>query len=283
MEGVDVWKGGLDMFDLTKFSLKGKTAIVTGGSRGIGKAIALGFAKAGAKVAVTSRKMNDLEATAAEIKAFGGEAFPIQAHLAKMEEINSMVNTVMGKFGRIDILVNNAGTNPAMGTVLDADERLWETIMNLNLKGLYFCSQAVAMVMKKQGGGKIINIASIDGIKPEPGVSIYDISKAGVRMVTRVFAVELAPFNIQVNTIAPGPISTKLLNSHWFHLPPEEAKKQKEALAKMTPMGRIGEPDEIAGAAIYLASDASSYTTGAEILIDGGTLQVGSLEASVLP
>ena len=283
MEGVDVWKGGLDMFDLSKFSLKGKTAIVTGGGRGIGKAIALGFAKAGAKVAVTSRKMNDLEATAAEIKAFGGEAFPIQAHLAKMEEINSMVNTVMGKFGRIDILVNNAGTNPAMGTVLDADERLWETIMNLNLKGLYFCSQAVAMVMKKQGGGKIINIASIDGIKPESGVSIYDISKAGVRMVTRVFAVELAPFNIQVNTIAPGPISTKLLNSHWFHLPPEEAKKQKEALAKMTPMGRIGEPDEIAGAAIYLASDASSYTTGAEILIDGGTLQVGSLEASVLP
>jgi len=283
MEGVDVWKGGLDMFDLTKFSLKGKTAIVTGGSRGIGKAIALGFAKAGAKVAVTSRKMNDLEATAAEIKAFGGEAFPIQAHLAKMEEINSMVNTAMGKFGKIDILVNNAGTNPAMGTVLDADERLWETIMNLNLKGLYFCSQAVAKVMKKQGGGKIINIASIDGIKPEPGVSIYDISKAGVRMVTRAFAVELAPFNIQVNTIAPGPISTKLLNSHWFHLPPEEAKKQKEALAKMTPMGRIGEPDEIAGAAIYLASDASSYTTGAEILIDGGTLQVGSLEASVLP
>jgi len=271
------------MFDLARFSLTGKTAIVTGGGRGIGKAIALGFAKAGARVALTSRKMNDLEATAAEIKAFGGEAFPIQAHLARNEEINSMVNTVMGKFGRIDILVNSAGTNPAMGTVLDADERLWETIMNLNLKGLYFCSQAVAMVMKKQGGGKIINIASIDGIKPEPGVSIYDISKAGVRMVTRVFAVELAPFNIQVNTIAPGPISTKLLNSHWFHLPPEEAKKQKEALAKMTPMGRIGEPDEIAGAAIYLASDASSYTTGAEILIDGGTLQVGSLEASVLP
>ncbi len=271
------------MFDLSKFSLKGKTAIVTGGGRGIGKAIALGFAKAGAKVALTSRKMNDLEATAAEIKAFGGEAFPIEAHLAKMEEISNMVNTVTGKFGRIDILVNNAGTNPAMGTVLDADERLWDTIMNLNLKGLYFSSQAVARVMKKQGGGKIINIASIDGIKPEPGVSIYDISKAGVRMVTRAFAVELAPFNIQVNTIAPGPISTKLLDSHWFHLPPEEAKKQKEELAKMTPMGRIGDPDEIAGAAIYLASDASSYTTGAEILIDGGSLLVGSLDASGFP
>jgi NAD(P)-dependent dehydrogenase (short-subunit alcohol dehydrogenase family) len=271
------------MFDLSMFSLTDKKAIVTGGSRGIGKAIALGFAKAGAKVAVTSRKINDLEATAAEIKAFGGEAFPIQAHLGKLEEINKMVSTVMDKFGRIDILVNNAGTSPAMGTVLDSDERLWETIMNLNLKGVYFTSQAVAKFMKKQGGGKIINIASIDGFKPEPGVSLYSISKAGVRMITRAFAMELAPFNIQVNTIAPGPISTKMLDSHWFHLPPEEAKKQKDALARMTPMGRIGDSDEIAGAAIYLASDASSYTTGAEIVIDGGTLQVGSLEASGPP
>jgi len=261
------------MFDLSKFSLKGKTAIVTGSSRGIGKAIALGFAKAGAKVVLTSRKMNDLEANAAEIKAFGGEAFPIQAHLGKMAEINRMVGTVMDRYGRIDILVNNAGSSPAMDTVLDSDERLWETIMNLNLRGLYFTSQAVAKVMKKQGGGKMINIASIDGFKPEPGVSVYSISKAGVRMITKAFALELAPFNIQVNTIAPGPISTKMLDSHWFHLPPEEAKKQKEAMAKMTPMGRIGEPDEIVGAAIYLASDASSYTTGAEIVVDGGLLQ----------
>ncbi len=271
------------MFDLSKFSLEGKTAIVTGGSRGIGKAIALGFAKAGAKVVVTSRKINDLEANASEIKAFGGEALPIQAHLGKMEEINKMVSTVIDKFGRIDILVNNAGTSPSMGTVLDSDERLWETIMNLNMKGLYFTSQAVAKVMKKQGGGKIINIASIDGFSPELGVSVYSISKAGVRMITRAFALELAPFNIQVNTIAPGPISTKMLNSHWFHLPPEEAKKEKEALAKMTPMGRIGEPDEIAGAAIYLASDASSFTTGAEIVIDGGILHVGALQAPVTP
>jgi NAD(P)-dependent dehydrogenase (short-subunit alcohol dehydrogenase family) len=271
------------MFDLSKFSLKSKTAIVTGASRGIGKAIALGFAKAGARVALTSRKMNDLEVSAAEIKSFGGEGFPVQAHLGKMDEISRMVNTVMDKFGRIDILVNNAGTNPGMGTVLDADERIWETIMNVNLKGVYFCSQAVAKVMKKQGGGKIVNIASIDGITPEPGVSIYDISKAGVRMITSAFAVELAPFNIHVNSIAPGPISTKLMDSHWFHLPPEEAKKQKEALAKMTPMRRIGEPDEIVGAAIYLASDASSYTTGAEIVIDGGTLLFALLRAAVSP
>ena len=261
------------MFDLSRFSLKGKTAIVTGGGRGIGKAIAQGFAKAGARVAITSRKMNELEATAAEVKEFGGEAFPVQSHLARMEDIDKMVGAVMERFGRIDILVNNAGTSPAMGTVLDSEERLWDTVINLNLKGLYFVSQAVARIMKKQGSGKIINIASIDGFRPELGVSIYSVSKAGVRMVTRAFAAELAPFNIQVNAIAPGPISTKMLNSHWVHLPPEEAKKQKEAMAKMTPMGRIGEPDEIAGAAIYLASDASSYTTGTEIVIDGGVLQ----------
>jgi NAD(P)-dependent dehydrogenase (short-subunit alcohol dehydrogenase family) len=269
------------VFDLSKFSLKGKTAIVTGGGRGIGKAIAQGFAKAGAKVAITSRKMEDLEATAAEIKAFGGEAFPLQSHLGKMEEIDKMVGTVLKAFGRIDILVNNAGASPAMGTVLDSDERLWETIMNLNMKGLYFTSQAIAKVMKKQGGGKIINIASVDGFKPEHGVSVYSISKAGVRMITKAFALELAPFNIQVNAIAPGPISTKMLNSHWFHLTPEEAKKEKEALAHRTPMGRIGEPDEIAGAAIYLASDASSYTTGAEIVVDGGCLLAGALEAPI--
>src|SRR5512136_2268512 len=206
-------KGGASMFDLSKFSLKGKTAIVTGGSRGIGKAIAQGFAKAGAKVAVTSRKLNDLEANAAEIKAFGGEALPVEAHLGKTEDIFRMVKAVMDAFGRIDILVNNAGTSPASETVLNSGERLWETVINLNLKGLYFTSQAVARIMKKQGGGRIVNIASVDGFKPEPGVSVYSISKAGVRMITKAFALELAPFNIQVNVIAPGPISTKMLDS----------------------------------------------------------------------
>jgi NAD(P)-dependent dehydrogenase (short-subunit alcohol dehydrogenase family) len=195
-----------------------------------------------------------------------------------MAEIDRMVDAVMGKFGRIDILVNNAGASPAMGSVLETEERLWDTVMNLNLKGLYFTSQAVAKVMKAQGGGKIINIASINGYVPEPLVSVYNISKAGVRMITRAFALELAPFNILVNTIAPGPISTKMLNSHWFHLPPDEAERRKQAMAQNTPIGRIGEPDEIVGAAVYLASDAASYTTGAEILIDGGAKQFGALK-----
>lgn len=268
------------MFDLSKFYLNGKVAIVTGSSRGIGKAIAQGLAKAGAKVVLTSRKINDLEANVAEIKAFGGEAVAIQSHIGKIEEINKMVSTVIDKFGRVDILVNNAGASPAVGSVLESDERLWETVMNLNLRGVYFTSQACAKIMKKQGNGKIINIASINGFKPEPGVSVYSISKAGVRMVTKAFAVELAPFNIQVNTIAPGPISTKMLDSHWFNLPPAEVAKGKEEMAKVTAMGRLGEPCEIVGATVYLASDASSYTTGTEIVIDGGVLLAGGLDAT---
>jgi NAD(P)-dependent dehydrogenase (short-subunit alcohol dehydrogenase family) len=260
------------MFDTSQFSVKGKIAVITGGGRGIGQAIAFAFAKAGAKVVITSRKAQDLEATANEIKAFGGEAFPLPAHLGKAEEIKKMVSTVMEKFGRIDILVNNAGASPAMGSVLECDERLWDKLMDINLKGAYFISQAAANIMVKQGGGKIINIASVDGYNPEPGLSIYSISKAGMRMVTRAFASELISHNIQVNTIAPGPISTKMMDSHWGHLPPEEAQKTKEAVEKMLPSGRIGNPDEIAGAALYLASAASNYTTGAEIIIDGGLL-----------
>lgn len=260
------------MFDLSKFSLKGKVAIVTGSSRGIGQAIAYGFAKAGAKVALTSRKVQDLEATASAIKDVGGEALVVPAHLGKFEEYQKVVDTVLQKFGRIDILVNNAGASPAMGSVLDSDERLWDTIMSLNLKGVYFLSQAVAKVMKKQGGGSIINVASIDGVQPEPFVSVYSISKAGCRHITKCFAMELSKDNIRVNTILPGPIETKMMNSHWFHLSPEEAQKQREELCKHLPTGRIGHPDEIAGAAVYLASDASSYTSGTEIVIDGALL-----------
>ncbi|MFZ0928864.1 MAG: glucose 1-dehydrogenase [Syntrophobacteraceae bacterium] len=263
------------MFDLLKFNLKDKVALVTGGSRGIGQGIAFGFAKAGAKVVITSRKVQDLESTAAEIRAIGGEALVLPGHIGKMEEIQKVVGQVMERYGRLDILVNNAGASPAMGSVLECDERLWDTIMNLNLKGTYFLSQAAAKIMKNQGGGKIINIASIDGFKPEISVSIYSISKAGVRMITKAFAAELAPFNIQVNTIAPGPISTKMMDSHWWNLSPEEFKKAKAKLEKELPMGRIGYPDDIAGAAVYLASDASGYTTGSEIVIDGGILLMG--------
>jgi NAD(P)-dependent dehydrogenase (short-subunit alcohol dehydrogenase family) len=258
------------MTDLSRFSLEGKVAVVTGGSRGIGRAIALGLAQAGADVVVTSRKLPDLEEVAAEIRKLGRKAMPIAAHIGKMDNIKVLVDSVMKEFGRIDILVNNAGCTPAMGTILDNEERLWDTIMNLNLKGLYFMSQAVARIMKEQGGGSIINTASMDGYKPEPYVGIYSISKAAVIMATKSMALELAPFNIRANAIAPGPVTTKMLDSHWAHLPEEQAKAEKAEMAKAVPLGRIGEPDEMVGAVIYLASNASSYTTGETILMDGG-------------
>lgn len=260
------------MFDYSKFSLEGKVAIITGASRGIGKAIASGLAKAGAKVVLTSRKINDLDANVAEIKASGGEAIALQSHLGKLEDIHKMVDHAVATYGRIDILVNNAGASPALAGVLETDERLWDTLMNTNLKGLYFISQSVARIMKKQGRGKIINISSIFSKKPEAGLGVYSISKAGIIMVTKTFAKELAPFNIQVNTISPGPIQTKMLDSNWFHLSEEEAKKAKEKIISKIPVGRIGEPDEIVGAVVYLASEASNYTTGAEIVVDGGSL-----------
>ena len=253
--------------------LREQVALITGASSGIGRATAEAMAKQGARVAVNYLKNREGAEQAVEaIRKGGGEAVVLCADVTSSAEVQAMVAAVREQWGRIDILVNNAGASPAMGSVLECEERLWETIMNLNLKGLYFTSQAVARIMKEQGGGKIVNVASVDGFKPEPGVSIYSISKAGVRMVTKAFAMELAPFNIQVNTIAPGPISTKMMDSHWFHLPPEEAQRSKEAVARAMPMGRIGDTDDIAGAAIYLASDASNYTTGAEILIDGGVL-----------
>jgi len=260
------------MVNLSRFSLEGKVALVTGGSRGIGRATALGFAEAGADVVVASRKLPDLEEVADEIRGVGRKALPVAAHIGRMEDIGRLVETATAEFGRIDILVNNAGTNPAMALVLDTDERLWDSIMNLNLKGAYFLSQAAARVMKEHGGGKIINVASADGYRPEYAVGIYSIGKAALVMMTKSMAFELAAFNIRVNGIAPGAVSTRILDSHWFHLPEDEAKAEKAELAKMVPLQYVGEPEEMVGAMIYLASDASSYTTGETILVDGGML-----------
>jgi len=249
------------------FSLNGKVALITGGSRGIGKATALGFARAGADVAIASRKLPDLELVADEIRGLGRKALPVAAHVARLEEIKSLVQTVNKEFGRIDILVNNAGTSPAMSPMLDLEERLWDSIMNLNLKGLIFLSQAVARIMKEHDGGTIINVASIAGFRHEPNIGVYSISKSAVVMATKIMAEEWAKYNIRVNAIAPGHIHTRLGDSIFEAVP----EYKKEFLDRI-PMRRIGDPDEIVGAMIYLASDASSYVTGTTIVVDGGTL-----------
>ncbi|MFC1933574.1 SDR family NAD(P)-dependent oxidoreductase [Chloroflexota bacterium] len=255
------------MFDLTQFSFEGQVALVTGGSRGIGKATALGFAKAGADVAVASRKLPDLEKVADEIKGLGRRSLAVSAHIGRVEQIGSLVERVVTEFGRIDILVNNAGTSPVYASSLDLEEGVWDAIMNLNLKGLFFLSQTVAGVMKEHGGGKIINVASVDGFRPEVNIGAYAISKAGVIMVTKVMAVELAQYNIRVNTVAPGNVHTRLGDSRFEVVPEFE-----EEMLKRTPLKRIGEPEEIADAMIYLASDASRYVTGQTFIVDGGFL-----------
>jgi NAD(P)-dependent dehydrogenase (short-subunit alcohol dehydrogenase family) len=257
------------MSDLKQFSLEGKVAIVTGASRGIGRATALAFARAGADVVLTSRKVADLERVAEMVRKEGRRALVFSAHLGVMEDVRKVADTTRAAFSRIDILVNNAGTSPVFASFLESDERLWNTVMDLNLKGLYFLSQAVAKIMKEQGGGNIINVSSLDAFMPEMDNGIYAISKAGVVMVTKVMARELAPYNIRVNTLAPGYVHTKLLDGS-FEVRPGRA----EECRKSVPMGRIAEPEDMVGTMIYLASDASAYMTGHTVSVDGGLLTI---------
>jgi NAD(P)-dependent dehydrogenase (short-subunit alcohol dehydrogenase family) len=245
------------------FSLKDKVALVTGASRGIGEAIAVGLAQAGADLAIASRKLPDLEKVGEEIKKLGRKCLSVQAHLGKLEDINQFVKKVLEEFGKIDILVNNAATNPTMAQAIDVDERAWDSIMNLNLKGLFFLSQAVAKVMKEKGGGNIINVSSAAGTTPDI-LPIYSISKAGVNMATKVMAQQWAQYNIRVNAIAPGLTKTRFSEALW-----KNPDILKMAMFK-TPLRRPAEPDEMVGAIIYLASDASSYVTGQIIGVDGG-------------
>ena len=250
---------------LDKFLLPGKVALVTGGSRGIGKAIALGLAEAGADIILASRKLPDLEATAHEISQMGRRALAVPANLRYLPEIESLVKKSIDEFGRVDILVNNAGTNIAFGTsVFDIDERIWEIMIELNLKGYFFLSQAVGRIMREQSSGTIINTASIRGLMPTVGSGIYAITKAGVIMLTQVLAEEWGQYNIRVNAIAPGMIKTKLTEPVWT-----DSVRTKE-FDDNTALGRFGEPEEMVNAVIFLASEASSYMTGQTLVLDGG-------------
>lgn len=255
------------MSETKQFSLENKVTLITGASRGIGRATALAFARAGSDIIVTSRKVNDLEKVASEIRSAGRRALVINAHLGKMEDVKKVADTALVAFGKVDVLINNAATSPVFSSFLESDERLWDTIMSLNLKGLFFLSQAVAQYMKKQGGGCIINVASTDGFLPEKDNGIYAISKAGVVMATKVMAGDLAPYNIRVNTLAPGFVHTKLVDSGFAERPGLEQES-----IKRIPLGRIGYPEDMVGTLIYLASDASRYVTGHTVVVDGGML-----------
>lgn len=238
--------------------------MVIGASRGIGRAIALRFAQAGAKVVVSSRKLEGVQAVADEIKAAGGEALALQAHVGRSDDVMALVVQTVETFSRVDVLVNNAATNPHFGPLLAADEGQWDKTLDVNLKGVFRGCKAVAPQMEKQGGGKIINIASVAGLRPGTGMGVYSISKAGVIMLTQVLAVELGPANIQVNAIAPGVIKTRFSQVLW------QTPEFAEPTLRSLPAGRFGEPEEVASLALYLASPASDYVTGAVFVVDGG-------------
>lgn len=249
---------------LDKFRLDGKVALITGASRGIGRAIALGLAEAGADVVLASRKLPDLEAVAQEISQRGRKALAVPANVRHLPEIDNLVKKAADELHHIDILVNNAGTNPVFGSVFNIDEKAWDVTIGLNLKGYFFLSQAVGKVMRDKGGGSIINISSEDGIRPGLGVGVYSISKAGVIMLTQVLAQEWGQYNIRANAIAPGVVKTRFSEALWKNPVTRGAAEDSTAL------GRIAEPEEIVSAALFLASDASSYMTGQTIVLDGG-------------
>ena len=248
-----------DLFDLT-----GRVAIVTGASRGIGSAIAEQYTRAGAKVVLSSRKQDALDEVAELIRHAGGEAIGIAAHNGDKEALQSLVEQTVNRYGKLDILVNNAATNPHFGTILEADDSYWRKTIAVNLMGNVWLSQAAVKVMRAGGGGKIINVASIVGVNPGRYQGIYSITKAAVISLTKTLATELGADNIQVNAIAPGLVQTKFAEALWGN---EDLLAQVLA---QTPAGRIGQPTDIAGLALFLASSASDFTTGAVFVLDGG-------------
>lgn len=249
------------------FSMTGKAVLITGGRRGVGRALALAFAKAGADVAICSRsdESSELEAVAGEIEKLGQRALAIRTDVSRKADVESMAEKTVAELGGIDILINNAAifrVSPA----LETEEDMWDEIIDINLKGCYLCCRAVGRLMVERKKGNIINIASIGGLKAWPNEIAYGVSKAGVIMLTRILAREWGKYNIRVNAIAPGTINTPM-NEPWSLEP-----GFLEARIPNIPLGRISEPEDIVGAALFLASEAAGWITGHTLVIDGGFL-----------
>ncbi|MCY4072981.1 MAG: glucose 1-dehydrogenase [Chloroflexi bacterium] len=247
-----------------QFDLTGKVAVVTGASRGIGRSIAETFADAGAKVVLASRKQEALDEAAESIRTTGGIAAAIAAHNGDKAALNALVSETIKRFGKLDILVNNAATNPHFGSILEADDSYWRKTIEVNLMGNVWLTGAAVRHMRAGGGGKIINIASIVGINPGRYQGIYSITKAGIISLTKTLAVELGADNIQVNALAPGLIKTKFARAIW------DNDDLLRGVIAQTPAGRIGQPSDISGLALYLASPASDFTSGGVFVVDGG-------------
>jgi len=249
---------------LEKFSLKGKVALVTGGGRGLGKGIALGLAGAGADVVVAARSADELAETAKELKDLGTDSASYQLDMLNVTEIRNMVDWVAEKYGTLDILVNGAGINVRKPTV-EMTEADWDRVLGVNLKGVFFASQAAAKVMLQKGKGRIINVASLSAIMGIPTIVPYCSSKGGLVQMTKGMAVEWAP-KINVNAIGPGYFRTAMTEELF-----QREGWEQNALRRI-PQGKTGSPSDLAGAAVYLASEASDYVTGQVIYVDGGWL-----------
>lgn len=248
------------------FDLSGKIALVTGASRGIGEGIARLLAAQGAHVIVSSRKQDACETVAAAIREAGGKAEAYACHIGEMAQIDKLFADLEARHGRLDILVNNAATNPHFGHITETDLGAFQKTVDVNIRGYFFMSAAGAKLMAKNGGGSIVNVASVNGVTPGAQQGIYSITKAAVISMTKAFARECAPQKVRVNALLPGATDTKFASA-LFHNP----VILEQALARI-PMKRVAEPGEMAGAVLYLASDAASYTTGAALNVDGGYL-----------
>ena len=250
-----------DMFDLT-----GRVAVVTGASRGIGEAIATAFARQGAEVVVSSRKQAACDEVASAIVAAGGKAYAIACHIGDMDALTALFAGVQSRYGRLDVLVNNAATNPYYGHILDTDLGAFQKTVDVNIRGYFFASVLGGRMMRAGGGGSIINVASVNAVRPGPMQGIYSITKGAVLNMTKAFARECGPDGIRCNAILPGLIRTKFAGALFSD------EKQLEHYVGGNPLRRVGEPQDLAGAAVFLASGASSYVTGECLVVDGGFL-----------
>ena len=248
------------------FNLSGKVALVTGASRGIGEYIAKLLAQSGAHVIVSSRKIDGCQAVVDNIISEGGSAQAIACHIGEMTQIESLFSTIEKEHGKLDILVNNAAANPYFGHILDTDLAAYQKTVDVNIRGYFFMSIAGAKLMKQQGGGAIVNVASVNGVIPGDMQGIYSITKAAVISMTKSFAKECAQFDIRVNALLPGATDTKFASTLV-----NNPAILKQAMAHV-PMKRVAQPKEMAGTVLYLVSDAASYTTGTCINVDGGYL-----------